>query len=224
VGRLLAARNIPAVVAMQAKVKNIVANTFATAFYKSLGEQKPIDRAVRAGREAIREGPDRVKLAFGVPVLYLLRGHGPLIPTLAEAKRSKEPGPESTSQSAAPSLNVEMCPTCKYTLTARERTLAVCPECGLRLRCKKCKHPYDRPDRQNFCGNCEAAVQRRADVAVKTAARAPQAAAAIGSVVRAPSASQSVPPPGPNAPPKPNLLAQLFPSGGGTEPSSGKPS
>src|SRR5262249_38609588 len=70
----LAYKQVPAVIAMQAKVKNQVANTFAGTFYDALWHQVPIDYAVREGREAIRimEGPSvRDKLAFGIPVVYL---------------------------------------------------------------------------------------------------------------------------------------------------------
>jgi hypothetical protein len=74
VAKLLAQQNIPAVIAMQAKLKNKVANIFAAKFYDMLSQRAPIDLAVKAGREAIGKMgdlSDSQKLAFGIPVVYL---------------------------------------------------------------------------------------------------------------------------------------------------------
>ncbi len=46
---------IPAVVAMQYKVENEVANLFADAFYRSLSQGNPVDEAVQAGRLKLKK-------------------------------------------------------------------------------------------------------------------------------------------------------------------------
>ena len=73
-------KGVPAVVAMQAKIENRAANEFACKFYETLAEEKPVDYAVKEGREALSELLKRREqsLAFGVPVLYL-RSYGNLI-------------------------------------------------------------------------------------------------------------------------------------------------
>jgi len=87
VAQNLARRAVPAVVAMQAKVENSIANQFACAFYKTLAESKTIDRAVLAGRIAIKNEIASRVAAFGVPVLYYC-GYGNLI-TLPEKRCPK---------------------------------------------------------------------------------------------------------------------------------------
>jgi hypothetical protein len=66
----LARVNIPAVVAMQYKIKDSNAISFIRAFYKNLAEHHSIDQAMSAGRNAvsIRNSPD--DRDWGVPVLY----------------------------------------------------------------------------------------------------------------------------------------------------------
>ena len=73
VARQLAALGLPAVIAMQYRIKAELATAFADAFYDALiTENKPVDMAVEAGRQAIGDvHDDRDRLAFGLPVVYL---------------------------------------------------------------------------------------------------------------------------------------------------------
>jgi len=70
----LAAVNIPAVVAMQAKISNKESNRFAKEFYKMLLSSRTIEAAVLEGREMLIKdlgGDWSISKAFGLPVLYL---------------------------------------------------------------------------------------------------------------------------------------------------------
>jgi CHAT domain len=74
VGLTLAYSRIPAVVAMQYPVENAVANAFATRFYQSLAEGRPIDAAVQDGRKELGlhlSEESYGSRAFGVPVVFL---------------------------------------------------------------------------------------------------------------------------------------------------------
>jgi len=68
--------DIPAVVAMQYKINNEQALTFARAFYQHLARGRPIDEAVREGREALGQQEVGSQKAWGdrsfaTPVTYL---------------------------------------------------------------------------------------------------------------------------------------------------------
>jgi hypothetical protein len=153
VGQLLAHHGIPAVVAMQTKVENIVANDFAEAFYKALREHKPIDVAVREGREAIQNVPDPLKLAFGVPVLYLRSYEAMTSPT--PTAKSTEGMPTSQAQLNVPSRPFETCPRCSSSYIAR-----VCEDCQLRVVCAcgtplVCDSTAERSSPMRpFCSSC----------------------------------------------------------------------
>jgi hypothetical protein len=132
VGQLLAHNGIPAVVAMQAKVENIVANDFAEAFYTALREHKPVDWAVRAGREAIQNVSPALKLAFGVPVLFLrsyeaLIGHAAATTTPSTGGGGGAPRGSAADDEAA---RLAVCPRCGSTDLDK-----VCADCGLRVVC-----------------------------------------------------------------------------------------
>lgn len=66
----LAYNGIPAVIAMQFKTGNHVAQSFATKFYDTVRE-RPIDEAVQHGRVEIRRFLSFGDIAFGCPVVYL---------------------------------------------------------------------------------------------------------------------------------------------------------
>ena len=73
---------VPAVVAMQYPVKNMVAIQFAKTFYQCLGEGKPVDVAVQAGRLELGMylGEQNFSSrAFGSPVVYLQSAQGIII-------------------------------------------------------------------------------------------------------------------------------------------------
>jgi hypothetical protein len=84
----LAHKNIPAVVAMQYKIKQSVASLFAQAFYEALAKPEPIGNAVQLARSKVIQQlrPSGVaQLAFGLPVLYLrYMGEPGLLPSKAE--------------------------------------------------------------------------------------------------------------------------------------------
>lgn len=156
VGQLLAQNGIPAVVAMQAKVENIVANDFAEAFYKALREHKPVDWAVRAGREAIQNVSPALKLAFGVPVLFLRSYEALISPATTPAARigttTSSPGDGEEESRRT------ICPRCGSSDLDK-----VCADCGLRVVCSnaKCGKPLrldPRGSRDNpmklFCKAC----------------------------------------------------------------------
>jgi hypothetical protein len=156
VGQLLAHHGIPAVVAMQAKIENIVANDFAEAFYKALREHKPVDLAVREGREAIQNVSEALKLAFGVPVLYL-RSYEALISPTPSVKAGA--GAASAQASATVPLRpFETCPRC-----GSSDITQACADCGLRVVCAKdgCGTPLIRDPNaprahpmKRFCKTC----------------------------------------------------------------------
>lgn len=83
----LAAREIPAIVAMQYEVIDVSAKVFSRAFYFALASGLSLDEAMSAGRRAmLREtstNPDLetiVNVEWGVPVLYSRLADGQLFP------------------------------------------------------------------------------------------------------------------------------------------------
>ena len=136
---------VSAVVAMQYQVENKVANSFARTFYESLGEGKPIDAAVQAGRlelgNYLDEGQNWSSRAFGSPVLYLQSTQG-IIFADAQIEREAVQQPSSTP-------NIVLCPKCftriastsKFCSDCRE-PLMLCPECKQIMR------------KNAFCSNC----------------------------------------------------------------------
>ncbi|MEV4623911.1 CHAT domain-containing protein [Asanoa sp. NPDC049573] len=77
----LAQKNIPAVVAMNFKIKSLLANTFARAFYQNLVARSPIEVAMHAARRQLYLSgitDESHRRGFGLPVLYL-RESSPLL-------------------------------------------------------------------------------------------------------------------------------------------------
>lgn len=158
----LAAMNIPAVVAMQYKVKNEIANAFACSFYKALENGLSVDLAVKAGRDAIGVNwSDEPQIhAFGLPVLYL-RSYETVI--LPEDKQRQPAG--SALQSAPTTLNVpragqndelsRKCPNLDCE-TEQSSNNIFCIKCGLLLRCGRewCNSPIDQPLIARICNTC----------------------------------------------------------------------
>ena len=135
VARLCAAKNIPAVVAMQAKIENSVASEFACQFYDALAQGRPVDYAVLQGRRAIR---DKLKMdsnapAFGVPVLYLRSFDSLFAPTKSGSgiTRTSTPGEKT----------IFYCPYCWEPAFATKQEF--CVECAKPLRCPSCDQFFE---------------------------------------------------------------------------------
>jgi hypothetical protein len=101
----LAAKNVPAVVAMQYAVDQDFAEVFACAFYEALAGAEPVDIAVHEARQAVADAERRDRQrreaegssdapgpAFALPVLYWWRPDA-LFPRV-EAEPSGQPGDE----------------------------------------------------------------------------------------------------------------------------------
>ncbi|SRR6266568_2181619 len=131
----LARAYIPAVVAMQYKIENQIANTFACGFYRALVEGASVDLAVKAGREAIKND-DLEYHAFGLPVLYLSSYESIIV------RERNPPPPDSSNQ----------CPNCRKVVSARGR---YCGGCGLSFFCiyPDCKKKLSDPLNER-CDNC----------------------------------------------------------------------
>ena len=148
----LAHQNIPAVIAMQDKVENEVANTFACSFYDALAGHQPIDLAVKAGRKAVENLPcDAQQLAFGVPVLYL-RSYQGLIDE-PEEPASPVQLPRNVISPPPDIPESRSCPRCHTRVEYN-----VCPSCGLWLSCTHCGHVISEPGKVAFCTKCGAPV------------------------------------------------------------------
>ena len=154
----LALQNIPAVIAMQSKVQNQVANAFAVRFYEMMDHDVPIDWAVKEARAAVErmnELTPSQKLAFGTPVVYL-SSYRALIDRAADLTAPPQ-GVKSPTKTLPPPrklrATVAECPNCSNHLTSRFRSY--CTRCKLQLRCDNCSIPLDQPNAQGcYCGEC----------------------------------------------------------------------
>jgi hypothetical protein len=126
----LARRGVPAVVAMQAKVKNDIADEFATQFYEALAVPSPVDVAVKVGRDQVRQQLKKSAngerfTAFGIPVLFL-RSYENLIQVNTAGSRPLPAGRPAEDEAKRPKF---------------------CGECGAGLG-----------PQSNFCSQCGKAV------------------------------------------------------------------
>lgn len=71
---------IPAVVAMQYRIRNKDAIIFSRNFYRELVERQPIDRAVQIGRYKLAHPGRYNSRIFGTPVLYMRSNDGIILP------------------------------------------------------------------------------------------------------------------------------------------------
>jgi hypothetical protein len=152
VAMALARAGLPAVVAMQYRIKTGVATAFTEAFYdKLLNDNTPIDVAVEAGRERLAEHLDaRDRLAFGHPVVYLASHDGMLLdepgPRQDPVDRNDRPGPAGN------------CPQCT---ASRRPESFLCPTCGLQFRCAGCGNEIPDPMHDDLCDTCGQRIPRR---------------------------------------------------------------
>jgi hypothetical protein len=165
-GQVVQKARIPAIVAMQAKVKNISGNDFAYAFYDALVQRQPIYRALQMAH-AESKGPVEC-----VPVLYLDTGgendEGVLFPALD--------GPTPPSPKRPSSIG---CPWCTKLVSVPEGTkpeaLRYCtnPKCKSLLRCPNpnCEQPIGKvapKQQESVCGFCGVTIRRGREQAATT--------------------------------------------------------
>jgi hypothetical protein len=122
VARQCAHQNVPAIIAMQAKIENEAARVFACTFYTELTKDKTVDCAVLAARQEMERSVQKQPGAFGIPVLYL-RNYEKLI------ERRK------------PTMNVASeqrcnCPRCSNVINSADPKY--CPYCALKFYCPVC--------------------------------------------------------------------------------------
>lgn len=124
---------VPAVVAMQYPVENLVANNFARKFYEALGEGKRIDEAVQEGRAELAMYLNEQNFssrAFGSPLVYLQSAEGIIIAETQPPALGLSPQPPSSK------VNCPYSNDCsgmvirgdKFCITCR-RPLMQCPNC-----------------------------------------------------------------------------------------------
>ncbi len=156
VAQALAEKNIPAVIAMQYKIMNSIANNFACEFYDKLATGLPIDLAVLAGRGAIIKDARKEDFqyhAFGLPVLYL-RSYDSIFEKVLPGPPLLPP--DNGVLDAQMSSGVGQCdnPEKGYcpapSVPSREKR---CYVCGAELYCRFCHQPLDHPG-GNFCIKC----------------------------------------------------------------------
>ena len=137
VAQQLAQKAIPAVVGMQTKINQQVANQFASAFYVALANKLTVDAALQTARRTILdESSDSAqRLGFGLPVLYLRESE----PLFAPA------GPTSPQ-------TISEFVTCVWCGERNKPTDKFCAKCDGALSCFKCKISVDRP--RASCGQC----------------------------------------------------------------------
>jgi hypothetical protein len=73
---------IPAVIAMQYPVSNLIASTFSQAFYKALASGELVDVAMQEGRKEVALASEQFYSSrdFGTPVLYMNSRDGAIMP------------------------------------------------------------------------------------------------------------------------------------------------
>jgi len=154
VAQQLAQKAIPAVVGMQYKINQQVANRFAKAFYEALAQRNTVDAALQKARKTISEefSDQTQRLGFGLPVLYLRESDSMFAPW----------GPAG-AQEKAPLSEFVPCPWCQARNKVADK---FCGNCSGSLVCSNCKTRVDQP--RKFCGECSAALIPGASAASST--------------------------------------------------------
>lgn len=154
VAQQLAQKKIPAVVGMQYKIHQEVANAFACEFYTALAGKSKVDVALQKARWKIatEHSGSLDRLSFGLPVLYLRESES-LFESVVPA------APAASAVSAAPAakatpLELVTCPWCSSRKNNIDDTF--CGECDGSLICTNCQKRVDRSRRS--CGKCRAVL------------------------------------------------------------------
>ena len=103
--RRVAGAGIPAVIGMQYRVTNRVAETFAKNFYKALADHETVDVAVKNARMAVmalKPVPGEAGRPFGLPVLYYNEAPGSPGGVLVPEPPSSSQGGVQPRQATAP--------------------------------------------------------------------------------------------------------------------------
>src|SRR5579859_623946 len=153
VANLLAMGNIPAVVAMQYKIRMDIANLFARTFYEALTLSDPVDVAVQKGRSRIqsrmRTSSGGHRYDFCLPVLYL-RGKGGQLQLIPSSTTSLLP-PNGDSASFTSQQTTQPEPgdnklqlqsvsfTCWYCDSPCDSDDNYCRVCKINLKCPNCR-------------------------------------------------------------------------------------
>ncbi len=151
----LARRNIPAVVAMQYRIENEIAATFALGFYEELVKGKSVDLAVKAGRNAMQHKLSNDPLssyAFGLPVLYLSSFESIIVEEMMPDVQPNRSGLIVGPQPLANPNEIE-CPGCHKRVQVGRK---FCYECNLPLRCIFCAAVFKNENEilGKFCPEC----------------------------------------------------------------------
>jgi hypothetical protein len=131
----LAETGIPAIVAMQTRIRIGDASSFAGVFYRAIvNDRVPLFRAMQLARQATSEA------AACIPVLYLRydASRKEQADWLFDEPSAMQSG---SSPSAGKSVEGGQCPWCRQTLDPQQAQQECCPRCGSDLRCPGCKTP-----------------------------------------------------------------------------------
>ena len=156
VAQRLAQKGIPAVVGMQYKILQQVANRFVSVFYESVAQKLTIDAAVqKARRTIVDESSDPAqRLAFGLPVLYLRESDSLFAPS----------GPANAQ--VTPLSGFVVCPWCSIRNPVVDK---FCLDCMGSLICV-CGVRVEIP--RKSCGACNTLLTAGGKVANAAAANA----------------------------------------------------
>lgn len=159
---------IPAIVAMQAKVENAAANSFAETFYKAIVEQRqPIYRAMQLARTQSGE-------AACIPVLYLGQDKdGDNAEGLLFSSAPPDQ-PDGRDRAVPPPLDF-VCPWCENKSEGVQAVDKYCDACGSPIRCLNCGQGLPSRIKRGqdviYCRSCQKKVNRYSEPPAPAEAR-----------------------------------------------------
>ncbi|MFF5288089.1 CHAT domain-containing protein [Paractinoplanes globisporus] len=144
----IAARRIPAVVAMQYSITATEANTFAKTFYnKVLVEKEPVDVAVKAARSQMEDEGEQYypgERSVALPVVYLLDYHQ----LIGQQDRFTSPAVVLSPKELQSEAKIT-CVRCAHRIVENANR---CGNCALVLVCPVCKKQWDPVAK--YCNMC----------------------------------------------------------------------